>query len=209
MLLFWMVACVSAWQHAPDAFSTSSFDAVLVPGCPANDDGTVSSCQWRRASWAAELFHGGSVDHVIVSGGAVYNPYVEAEGLAVALEARGVPTDRITLEPKARHTDQNAAFSLSIAEDRGWSRLAVASDGLHAVIMEKMLTEWSAELEVVALPVQSATMAEELPHLPLTPVADWLPPEQVDQDRPAPIFSLPNYIWKGLTSPVLEHEAPA
>lgn len=208
MLLFAMVSCVSAWQHTPDAFRDAAFDAVLVPGCPANDDGTVSVCQWRRASWAADLFHGGSVDHVIVSGAAVYNPYVEAEGLAMALEEQGVPSDRITLERTARHTDQNAAFSLRIAEERGWNRLAVASDGLHAVIVDKMLTEWSADVDVVALPVQP-TLNEDVPHLPLTPVADWRPPNEVDQDRPAPIFSVPLYIWKGLTAPVLEHEAPA
>ena len=133
---------------------------------------------------------------------------VTAANAARTLEAQGVPSDRITLERTARHTDQNAAFSLRIAEDRGWNRLAVASDGLHAVIVDKMLTEWSSDVEVVALPVQP-TLIEEVPHLPLTPVADWRPPNEVDQDRPAPIFSLPHYIWKGLTSPVLEHEAPA
>ena len=41
MLLLAMVSCVSAWQHSPDAFRDAAFDAVLVPGCPANDDGTV------------------------------------------------------------------------------------------------------------------------------------------------------------------------
>ncbi len=201
-----LIGCLGAWKHSPDSFAAAPFDAVLVPGCPATDEGRVSPCQWRRASWAAELIHGGSADFVVVSGGAVYNPYVEADGLALALEALGVAPSRIVKEREARHTDQNAAFSLELLQERGWTRVAVASDGVHAVVIDKMLTEWTG-LDVVALPVTRGAEAP-LPVLQIPAVSGWLPPDQVDEDRPAPIFSLPVYFWKALTSPLLDHAPP-
>ncbi len=88
----------------------------MLPGCPAHAYGTVSECQSRRARWAAELSHAGSVDNFVTSGAAVYTPHVEAEALALAMVHLGVPADRIVLETQARHTDENAAYRQRIIE---------------------------------------------------------------------------------------------
>ena len=34
-------------------------DAVIVPGCPSEDDGSLSACQMSRAAWAAILWQRG------------------------------------------------------------------------------------------------------------------------------------------------------
>jgi hypothetical protein len=31
------------------------FDVVIIPGCPSEDDGSLSRCQMSRALWAARL----------------------------------------------------------------------------------------------------------------------------------------------------------
>src|SRR6478736_10236582 len=91
------------------------FDAVVVPGCPSELDGSLSRCQMARAVWAARLWERGWARNFITSGSAVYTPFVEAEALAAALVALGVPPDRIWLEPNALHTDENMVYSLQIA----------------------------------------------------------------------------------------------
>jgi hypothetical protein len=116
------------------------FDVVIVPGCPSEDDGSLSRCQKGRALWAARLWELGWAEHFITSGAAVYTPYVEAEAIAAAMSALGVPAERIYLEPNALHTDENLYYSLRIARALRFSRVAVASNG--ATFDCLMLEDW-------------------------------------------------------------------
>jgi hypothetical protein len=116
------------------------FDAVIIPGCPSEDDGSLSRCQMSRALWAARLWDLGWARHFITSGNAVYTPYVEAEALAAALAALGVPADRIFLETNALHTDENMYYSLQIARAQRFRTVAVAGDA--APWDCRMLTDW-------------------------------------------------------------------
>jgi hypothetical protein len=125
------------------------FDAVVVPGCPTEADGSLSRCQMARAVWAARMWERGWAKNFITSGSAVYTPFVEAEALAVALVSLGVPADRIWLEPNALHTDENMVYSLQIARALGWRRLAVASNaaGLDCLMME----DWGGDCRAFEL----------------------------------------------------------
>ncbi len=118
------------------------FDAVIVPGCPSARDGGLTRCQKRRAMWATILWERGAARHFITSGAAVYSPFVEAEAIAAAMAALGVPPERIYLEPEALHTEENIYNGLQIARLKGWQRLAVASDRGQAVGACQMLEDW-------------------------------------------------------------------
>lgn len=104
-------------------------DALIVLGCPSNDDGTASPCQTERADIAVALQAAGYGDHYIVSGTAAHNDFVEAEALRDLLLARGVTPDAIELEPLAEHTDENLYFSSQIMLARGFRSALVISDG--------------------------------------------------------------------------------
>lgn len=153
----------------------------IVPGCPSEEDGTVSACQWRRALWAARTWEGGEADLFVTSGSDVYNPFVEADALALALEALGVPGERILRERNALHTDQNVAWSLDLIEPLAPSSVLVVSDTGHAGSGCAMVRAWST------LPC-SAPKADYryaydriragLPELRLAPTAAWEPLEQ-------------------------------
>lgn len=106
-------------------------DALIVLGCPANDDGTPSSCQRQRVGYALALSAAGYGDTFVTTGGAVYNDHVEAEVLRDALVAGGIPDDHVLLEPNAEHTDQNLAYSGVILRDHGWETALVVSDPFH------------------------------------------------------------------------------
>lgn len=118
------------------------FDAIIIPGCPSAADGSLTRCQSRRAMWAAILWQRGYARNFITSGGAVLSPYIEADAIAAAMTALGVPAERIYLDPHALHTDENIYNAWQIARQNGWSRLAVASDRGQALGACEMLEEW-------------------------------------------------------------------
>jgi hypothetical protein len=118
------------------------FDAVVVPGCPSEDDGSPSRCQMGRAGHAALLWRDGWTRNFIVSGSDVHTPYVEAEAIAQAMTLLGVPPERIVLERDALHSDENVYYSILLAKKRGFARIAIASNGAIASLLCKMMVQW-------------------------------------------------------------------
>jgi hypothetical protein len=142
VLFFSCVGCGTArleQRSAPER----PFEVVIVPGCPSEDDGSLTRCQMARALWAARLWDLGWAKHFITTGSAVYSPYVEAEAIAAAMAAVGVPKNVIYLERNALHTDENMFYSLQIARALGFSRVAVASDA--AAWDCRMLLDWGQD----------------------------------------------------------------
>ena len=139
-LVVTLAGCAAHYEVRPTA--ATRFDAVIIPGCPSADDGSLSDCQMSRAAWGAILWQRGLAGAFITSGGAVHSRYVEADAIAAGLAALGVPADRIWLEPNALHTDENMYFSLRIARALGFTRVAVASQKGHAAWSCRMLEDW-------------------------------------------------------------------
>ncbi len=147
-----VASAASADAASADAASADAAPLIaVVPGCPVQEDGQLSTCLQRRATWAAMLHDAGQVDGFITSGADVYTPYVEAEALGDALVALGVPADRIWLEPYALHTDENVYNAMLVARSQGW-RLAVASDRMQARGGCKMLRAWGEPCEALPMP---------------------------------------------------------
>lgn len=119
-----------------------SVDVVIVPGCPAEPDGRLSECQWRRALWAAHLYEEGLARHFITSGGAAHTPYVEATAIAAGMQALGVPAEVVFRETQALHTDQNAGYALALADALGFRTVGVASDPGHADLICRLAIRW-------------------------------------------------------------------
>jgi hypothetical protein len=157
--------CAARFDLKPS--EPARFDAVIVPGCPSEDDGALSRCQLSRAVWATLLWRRGVTGAFIVSGAAVHTRYVEAEALAQAMAALGVPGERIWIEPNALHTDENMFYSLQIARALGLPRLAVASQHGHAAFGCQMLADWGQSCRAlgVDLPAVIAAAAGDLPRL--------------------------------------------
>ncbi len=139
------------------------FDALVVPGCPSRPDGTLSDCQRDRAIWAALIVRRGWARRVIASGAAVHTPYVEAEALAAAMAALGVPADRIWIEPDALHTDENAYDSARIARALGDRTIAVASHRGHAAWACRLMLDWGQPC--AAISIDPAQVAAERPRV--------------------------------------------
>ena len=81
----------------------------LLLGCPAHDDGTMSSSQIKRCNLAIDMYKKGLYGTLIISGSNVKNEYVEAEVMNTYIRKRvEIPT---ILETHARNTFEN--FKLS------------------------------------------------------------------------------------------------
>lgn len=149
-LLLGCLTAVGCFHNSPPRIG-QPYDAAVIPGCPSEADGSLSRCQKERAAWAAILWERGLASRFIPSGAAVYTPYVEAEHIAAAMTALGVPTDRIYLDPHALHTDENMRNAVRIARELGLQHLTVASHGPQAKGGCGMITGWG--LSCTALPI--------------------------------------------------------
>jgi uncharacterized SAM-binding protein YcdF (DUF218 family) len=148
-----LVLIVFAWAILARAFaplsntSLSRFDAIIVLGYPADRDGNPTPTELARVTEAVHEYERGVAPKVIFTGAAVANQYVEAQVMAHAAEAQGVPASSVVVEPNARDTIQNACYSVRLMKEHGWRSAEVISNVWHlkraALIFSHTPIEWS------------------------------------------------------------------
>jgi uncharacterized SAM-binding protein YcdF (DUF218 family) len=106
------------------------FDALVILGCRVN--GTpLSGAALRRVERTASAWNEGLAPRLVASGGQRWNGIVEAEALADALVARGVPRDVIVLERESRTTHENAIKTARILLAEGHRSVGVVTCDWH------------------------------------------------------------------------------
>ena len=127
--------------------SLTHFDTIIVLGTPANFDGTPSPEQRERTLEGIREFKAGIAPHLIFSGAAAHNQFVEAQTMAALALAQGVPPDAIIEEGQAQNTVQNIFYSQRIMAAHGWSSAEVVSSPSHlprtALILKNFSMQWS------------------------------------------------------------------
>lgn len=104
------------------------YDAIIVPGYPYNPNGKMNAIYKMRLHWAYELYTKGIAKNIITSGGAVHSPYVESQIFGLYLEKMGVNPDHLIIEDRAEHSLENVFYSLELANELGFEKVAVATD---------------------------------------------------------------------------------
>ena len=126
--------------------SLNHFDTIIVLGCPANPDGTPAPEQRERTLEGVREFRAGIAPHIIMTGGAAHNRYVEAHVMAELAEQQGVPYPAVFEEDHAQNTIQNAYYSVKIMESRGWHSAEVVSSPSHlpraSLIFRRFPIQW-------------------------------------------------------------------
>ena len=129
ILLIW---AIFARAFAPRGNTAASrFDAIIVLGMPADEEGNPTPGQLARVAEAVHEYERGVAPRLILSGGAAHNRFVEAQVMARTAEAQGVPASAIVVEPQALDTIQNACYSVRIMRERGWHSAEVVSAVSH------------------------------------------------------------------------------
>ena len=122
------------------------FDAIVVLGDPADSDGNPTPTELARVTEAVHEYERGAAQHLIFTGGAVHNRFVEAEVMARTAEAQGIPQSAVVVEPEARDTIQNACYSVRLMKAREWGSAEVVSSPWHleraGLIFSRLPVAW-------------------------------------------------------------------
>jgi uncharacterized SAM-binding protein YcdF (DUF218 family) len=143
------VWAILARRFAPtNNTSLTRFDAIIVLGTPADDDGNPTPMELSRVTEAVHEYERGVAPRMIISGGAAHNHFVEARVMAHVAAAQGIPASAIYIEPRAMDTIQNACYSVRIMQDHGWHSAEVVSSAFHlpraGLIFKRLPIEWRA-----------------------------------------------------------------
>jgi len=121
----------------------SHFDTLIVLGNPANPDGSASPEQRERTLEGVREYKAGVADHLIMTGGAAHNQFVEARVMKELAIAQGVPADAITEEGQAQNTIQNIYYSKKIMAAQHWTSAEVISSPSHLPRAALILAHYS------------------------------------------------------------------
>ena len=126
--------------------SLTRFDAIIVLGTRADDDGNPTPRQLARVNEGVHEYERGVAPRLIMTGGAAHNRFVEAQVMAQAAHAKGIPESAIFVEPEARDTIQNACYAVRIMKAHGWRSAEVISEAPHlpraGLILSRLPLEW-------------------------------------------------------------------
>jgi uncharacterized SAM-binding protein YcdF (DUF218 family) len=126
--------------------SRDHFDAILVLGTAADDDGNPTPEQLARVTEAVREYERGIAPRMVFTGGAAHNQFVEADVMARVAAAQGIPPSAIFVETKAQDTIQNACFSSRLMSNHGWRSAEVVSSAVHlpraSMIFGHTTLEW-------------------------------------------------------------------
>lgn len=114
--------------------STKSYDVIIVPGVPLEDD-KWSRTMKGRVLWAVYLYRRGIAKNIMFSGSAVYTPYIEAEVMAKYGKALSVKPENIYVEPMAEHSTENIYYGYKAARSLGFNSIALATDPFQAKLL--------------------------------------------------------------------------
>jgi uncharacterized SAM-binding protein YcdF (DUF218 family) len=107
------------------------FDVIITLGYPALQAGQPSPILKQRVVQSVNLYNRDHADHLILTGGAAHNRFIEAEVMAEVARLMGVPATNIIEETKAKNTCQNALNSVGIMQQRNWQSAIVVTSPNH------------------------------------------------------------------------------
>lgn len=106
-------------------------DAIIVLGSPADSDGNPTPGMLARVNEGVREYERDVAPRMILTGGAAHNQFVEAQVMARAAEAQGIPAEAIFVEPQAKDTIHNACYAVRMMKEHGWRSAEVVSSANH------------------------------------------------------------------------------
>jgi uncharacterized SAM-binding protein YcdF (DUF218 family) len=161
-MLSLLSSCVFIAAHrAPRLFaqaqSKAPYDAIIVPGVPYDSSfGKWSDIMKIRMYWSHYLYTQGMTKNIIFSGSAVYTPYIEAKIMAMYAEQMGIPKECIHVDTCAEHSTENLYYSYYLAQKKGFTKIAVATDPFQAYMLKSFPKK--VHIQVDFIPMVFKTM---------------------------------------------------
>ncbi|HUN86354.1 MAG TPA: YdcF family protein [Terracidiphilus sp.] len=136
------------------------FDAIIVLGTPADSDGNPTPRELARVTEAVQEYERNVAPRIIFTGGAAHNQFVEAEVMARAAEAQGIPDSAIFKETESKNTIQNACFATRMMKAHGWRSAEVISSAVHLPRASMIFTGMTIEFRAHAAPPLAQASAD-------------------------------------------------
>jgi len=129
------------------------YDAIIVPGIPFDKDKGAGMIMKARVKWAHYLMSQGIAKNIIFSGSAVYTPYTESRVMALYALEMGLPAEHIHCETKAEHSTENVVYSLRLARELGFEKIAIATGPFQSAFLDKYVIDHSLPVSFIAIPL--------------------------------------------------------
>ncbi len=126
------------------------YDVIIVPGVPYKDP-TLEIVLKARILWAKYLFDNNIARNIIFSGAAVYNPYIEGVVMRIYADSLHIPSSHTFSETRAEHSTENIYYSLLMARQLGFKKIAVATDRYQAIVIKKFMGKNCPDVEMALI----------------------------------------------------------
>lgn len=154
------------------------YDVIIVPGLPYNAT-KANPIYKARMLWAKWLYDRKIARNIIFSGAAVHNPYIEGQAMKIMADSLGIPSKNTFAEIHAQHTTENVDYSIQLARQLGFKKIAIATDPMQSHYIRKFLDRWKLNVVLVPFPLQMmpAYYKEKVPAINATGafIKDFIP----------------------------------
>jgi uncharacterized SAM-binding protein YcdF (DUF218 family) len=127
-----------SYERAKEA---KPYDVIIVPGVPYEKAGTTS-VMTLRLFWAKHLYDSGFTKNIIFSGSSVYTHFVEGITMKIMADSLGIPPEHTFFETKAEHSTENVYYSWKMAKDKGFEKIALATDPYQAAMLRRFMRRY-------------------------------------------------------------------
>jgi uncharacterized SAM-binding protein YcdF (DUF218 family) len=138
------------------------YDVIIVPGVPYQ----VSSMETvlkARIFWAKYLYERGVAKNIIFSGSSVYTPFVEGRIMKMYADSLGIPANHTFSEEEAEHSTENVFYSVRMAREMGFRRIALATDHYQAFLLGKYMKNHFPDVPVLPIAYRHINIRAEWP----------------------------------------------
>ncbi|CAN5566923.1 hypothetical protein BH10BAC1_BH10BAC1_04440 [soil metagenome] len=140
------------------------YDVIIVPGVPFQEP-SMKMVLKARILWAKYLFEKGIAKNIIFSGASVYSPYVESKVMKIYADSLGIPSKNTFSEEEAEHSTENVFYSVQMAKDLGFKRIALATDPYQACLLKGYVKKKFPGVELITINYKKIDMHSEWPEI--------------------------------------------
>jgi uncharacterized SAM-binding protein YcdF (DUF218 family) len=126
------------------------YDVIIVPGVPY-EKAETTSVMTLRLFWAKHLYDSGFTKNIIFSGGPVYTHFVEGIAMKIMADSLGIPSDHTFYETTAEHSTENLYFSWKLAKEKGFDKIALATDPYQAALLRRFIKRYTPGVKAVPI----------------------------------------------------------
>jgi uncharacterized SAM-binding protein YcdF (DUF218 family) len=137
-------------------------DAALVLGYALTPDGSPQPSLIARVDRAAELHKAGLVPRLVLSGGAARAQKTEAGVMRELLVERGVPSEAIDLDIRARSTEENFACGMPILAQHSARTVLVVTEPWHMPRALYQARRYQGDVELLPAPAPASPEWQQL-----------------------------------------------